>query len=195
MPDNSTDLAAQFAALSPEPGPLDEPCPACLVASSRNCVDYPLDQRPREGSVHKRRHDTYLARIAEWEERRLNFAATMTALGSVTQERLDAVLDEYPALNANGYGSPRGYDYDTVAGRERLRELLGEVRHCVAWLATQKWQKRLSKRSASSYALKHAAERVGEVGYVCNGALIAAALIVGVPIRLDDLNPRIGIAL
>lgn len=111
----------------------------------------------------------------------------------ITQADLDAVLDKHPHLNDNGYGRPRGYDYDTDAGHKRLRGLLDQVQHCAAYLRSQPWQTRLTARSMSSYGLKHAAERWGEFGYVCNGAMIAAALILGVPIKLDGLNPQIGV--
>ncbi|GLW58127.1 hypothetical protein [Kitasatospora phosalacinea] len=113
---------------------------------------------------------------------------------TITQADLDAVLDANPLLNANGYGKPNGYSYDTAAGREQLRGLLEEVQHCVKYLHSQAWQSRLSSRSLNSYNLKHLAENWGDFGYVCNGAMIAAALIVGIRIRLDSLNPTIGIA-
>ncbi|MGD6743006.1 hypothetical protein ACOKM3_14310 [Streptomyces sp. BH106] len=112
---------------------------------------------------------------------------------AITQEALDAVLDAHPKLNDNGYGAARGYDYDTEAGHQRLRGLLGEVQQCADWLHAQPWQSRLTSRSITSYGAKHAVERAG-ADYVCNGALIAAALILDMPIKLEGLNPRIGIA-
>ncbi|KDN80480.1 hypothetical protein [Kitasatospora cheerisanensis] len=112
---------------------------------------------------------------------------------TITQADLDAVLDAHPLLNANGYGRPIGYSYDTAAGREQLRGLLGEVQHCADYLHSRPWQTRLSSHSLHSYNLKHSAENWGDFGYVSNGAMIAAALIVRIPIRLDDLNPTIGI--
>lgn len=113
----------------------------------------------------------------------------------LTQADLDAVMTEYPRLTDEGYGlSNLEPETSERLERERadLRRNLGEVQAAAEWISRQERQSRLSKRSSSSYGLKHVMER--ETGtYVTNGAFIAAALIIGVPARLDHLNPMIGI--
>ncbi|MEU1216618.1 hypothetical protein ABZ424_30305 [Streptomyces sp. NPDC005790] len=103
---------------------------------------------------------------------------------TVTQADLNALSVAHPNLNANGYG-PSAFAPKPVR--------LDEVQAAYAWIAEQTWL--TVPAESSSYGLKHAMERVTGM-YVTNGAFIAAALLhapAGLEVKLDDLNPAIGI--
>lgn len=104
------------------------------------------------------------------------------------------VMDAHPMLCDFGYGKYDGPGFDHTASRAELVENLDQVRTAYAWLKTlhpagdRDWP--------TSYGLKHQGQAAG-IGYVTNGALIAAAYIAGVPVRVHpgSANPGIGLAL
>ncbi len=124
---------------------------------------------------------------------------------NVTEADVQAVLNAHPALTVNGYGTPnitriRIKDpAQIVAEHERdRRRLTGdralfEIQAAADWLGTRQPRKTATD-GPSSYGLKHVMERATGT-YVTNGAFIAAALILGLPVDLDGLNPSIGVTL
>ena len=109
----------------------------------------------------------------------------------MNQGDLDAVLDRTPDLCGSGFAYRRsGIPFDE--DRKQLRGYLEEVRHCVAWLKAPLIPSSyigVSRRRQwfNSYSLKHMAERSDcPGGYVCNGALIAAAIYLGLPMKDRD---------
>ncbi|MBT2406903.1 MULTISPECIES: hypothetical protein [unclassified Streptomyces] len=102
---------------------------------------------------------------------------------TVTQADIDALIAAHPQLSENGYG--RSAFAPTPV-------CLDEVLAAHAWIAEQTWLEAPGK--SSSYHLKHVMEHATGT-YVSNGAFIAAALLhaPGLKVKLDDLNPAIGI--
>jgi hypothetical protein len=104
---------------------------------------------------------------------------------------LDELLTEFPTLCANGFGiSDSGRTpvaEELRASRERLRNAETEVETAVDFFAS--CTPTVTPR-CGSYWLKHVAEKWGKryrsVPYVSNGALIAAALKAGLPVRPFD---------
>ncbi|MGA3562694.1 YozE family protein [Melissospora conviva] len=111
-----------------------------------------------------------------------------------SQADLDRILNEHPMLCNCGYGKYRGAGFNHAADRADLAANLDQVRIAYAWLGTlhpagdRPW--------LSSYGLKHDGENAG-IGYVTNGAMIAAAYLAGAPVRVHpgSLNVGIGVSL
>jgi hypothetical protein len=118
------------------------------------------------------------------------------------------VLDQHPKLCESGYN----YNYRRNHGpdgqtpqlrfnqaREYLTNSLDSVQQAIAWIGPIKRTKTAGDTCASSYGLKHVMERQSGV-YVTNGAFIAAALMLGVPVGLRPCqrgitpNPAVGLA-
>ncbi len=107
---------------------------------------------------------------------------------------LTRVMDAHPMLCNYGYGKYSAADFDHAADRAALADNLEQVRTAHAWLRTlypagdRPWP--------TSYGLKHDGERAG-IGYVTNGAMIAAAYLARVPVRVHpgSPNPALGVAL
>lgn len=128
----------------------------------------------------------------------------------VTREHLAALLDEHPTLSCWGYSRtagdwrsigrgvqrPQGQEWERA--RVSLLEEVEAVQRCVDWLTSVPWTEAVYSRSPSSYRLKHVVENIhhdqGDPHYIPNGAMIAAALLCGTPIKLDDHNPGIGVS-
>ena len=94
------------------------------------------------------------------------------------------VSKKHPNLGGGGYDSPIPLTDDLVP---EVACALAFLRLCRHVKATR----------AYSYALKHAAERWGG-GYVCNGALICAALYMSLRVRRGDkksLNAFVGVSI
>jgi hypothetical protein len=97
--------------------------------------------------------------------------------------RLDALYEAHPGLGVSGF------EDETPTQRPEV----AEVRRCLYWLVDEV---RLPY-GESSYGLKHAVERWGrEVeptanAYTSNGAMIAALLLAGWPVRRRGLNARV----
>lgn len=121
----------------------------------------------------------------------------------MTRDDIAAVMGKVPGLNAFGVGY-----CDEMRGRRRSQEdrerwmrgqeaaLLDDTDGCSraeAWLR-DKVKRKTVNPLRSSYGLKHLAER--EVGYITNGAFIAAAVHLGFSYEVDphSPNPRIGIS-
>jgi hypothetical protein len=103
---------------------------------------------------------------------------------TVTQGDIDALTVAHPQLSENGYG-PSAFAPTPFR--------LDEVQAAYAWIAEQTWLE--APGESSSYGLKHVMEDATGT-YVSNGAFIAAALLhapAGLKVKLDDLNPAIGI--
>jgi hypothetical protein len=103
------------------------------------------------------------------------------------------VLAKYPNLTMEGLETDTKHPGFALA-RAQLPEALDELVRALAWLRAA--PKAKTPRH-SSYILKHAAERWAH-GYVSNGALITAALMLEIPICEEyrgrpTLNPFIGI--
>jgi hypothetical protein len=110
---------------------------------------------------------------------------------------LTHLLDQHPRLGIEGYDHPHVRHPDALAvSRERLAASLDEVRTAHAWLHTLHGT-RVTADSPSSYSLKKAGEHAHGLPYVTNGAMITAALLAGIPIKITpgDPNPRLGVTL
>ncbi|MCX4390012.1 hypothetical protein OG777_24210 [Micromonospora peucetia] len=99
------------------------------------------------------------------------------------------VIDQYPALNGNGFG----YDYGYLHRDERRRRLEEHRQHLISreeiveqvhdWLVANIAP--IKTPNMGSYGLKHLAEDL--LGYyITNGELITAALMAGYPMRRED---------
>jgi hypothetical protein len=108
-----------------------------------------------------------------------------------------------PELTPNGFGVSAFFGERTRPGwraetlrqeREKLREQLRSFVAARAWLRRFPRLKRVNRRRGTCYGLKHVAER--EIGYVTNGAFIAAAIAEGFVVRRikHSVNARIGIS-
>jgi hypothetical protein len=102
---------------------------------------------------------------------------------------LRRTMAAHPELGANGFRY-RGHD-----GGGDIDE--NEFAAAYEWLKRWPCLKRVGKRSPSSYHLKHVCERA-TIGYIANGALIAAAFALELPVKRPDWgggpNAQIGIA-
>ena len=118
-------------------------------------------------------------------------------------DELRKIEAEYPHLSKTGFKdwhpmNERDYVSDRWAARYATRAALSsgdgpmQFARAIEWLRKFKPRKTVSKES--SYALKHWAER--EQGdYVSNGALIAAALFLGLPVRHNFGTPNANIGI
>lgn len=114
------------------------------------------------------------------------------------REARDKILAEHPALNANGYEL---FPPDRYSQRELMHELIRRddvlpmIGASIAYLEAQPRISPGRAASRNSYELKHTVEKLGDPSYVYSGALIAAALIMGIPIKVfpDNPNPAIGV--
>jgi hypothetical protein len=111
----------------------------------------------------------------------------------MTHDDIKAVVAKVPGLNAFGVGvyfDVRPSDREVWFQSSR-DELLGDVDGCSraeAWLQSKVRTKAVNRRW-SSYGLKHLAEE--EVGYVTNGAFIAAAVHCGFPVAVSPDSPNV----
>ena len=114
----------------------------------------------------------------------------------MTRNDIALIIDQVPTLNAHGIGlfnhgrglSAAERDAQLARGRE---ELLGSEESCnkvCDWLVAKAKTKTVN-HSYSSYGLKHLAE--DEVGYVTNGAFIAAAIYCGFQYKLVPGSPNV----
>ncbi len=112
----------------------------------------------------------------------------------ITADDLAQVLADHPRLTAYGYDHPDDRrSGQRERGRQRITNALGEVQAAYDWILTLR-RERISRDTSTSYTLKHEAERAG-VGYVTNGAFIAAAMLAGVTVKTSPgvINPQIGV--
>ena len=115
----------------------------------------------------------------------------------MTRDDIAAVMAKIPGLTALGNfpyeGGPKQTDAELSQDRERLLSSEESCSAACQWLATKAKTKTVN-RKRSSYGLKHLAE--DEIGYVTNGAFIAAAVHSGFPyeILVDSPNVLIGIS-
>jgi len=121
-----------------------------------------------------------------------------------TWDKLKALMDEHPTLNHFGIGhgsagwdsdkSPEWRDRILQAEREMLRESIVDVIWTVGWLRSNVEPIKTINRRHSSYGLKHLAEKFSPDGYLSNGVIIAAAMIVGYPFKVDPPNAMFGMS-
>lgn len=114
----------------------------------------------------------------------------------MTREDIEAVMRKIPDLNAFGVGL--GNQDRRLSPEERAakmeaykRELINSEemfsRAC-EWLGRLKPIKTVNERH-SSYGLKHLAEP--EIGYITNGAFIAAVVHCGFPYKIYPDSPNV----
>lgn len=102
-------------------------------------------------------------------------------------EEMRKVLEVEPDLTPNGMKSDRrtlGYDYDGKPDEMLDEDVLTQFETCKRWLANVTRIKTFNSKH-TSYGYKHMVERWAK-RYVCNGAFIAAAIALGIPIRRTD---------
>ncbi|KAB1929177.1 hypothetical protein F8280_00065 [Micromonospora noduli] len=112
----------------------------------------------------------------------------------ITADDLAQVLNDHPKLTANGYDHPDDWQADKrELGRQRIVTGLDEVQAAYDWIVNLR-PARITRDTSTSYRLKHEAEEAG-VGYVTNGAFIAAAFLAGVSVKAGPgvVNPQIGV--
>jgi len=106
------------------------------------------------------------------------------------EQRLAITMAEHPALTAFGLGVYEdGVGYSTeqrfaahVRERAELRSSTTSVTRVVEWLRRNVAPTKAMSTRGTSYGFKHQAER--EIGYITNGAFIAAGMIAGYPYKL-----------
>ncbi len=127
---------------------------------------------------------------------------TTTLAVTVTPESLDVLLQAHPLLSDHGHPGKsrlnRTWEARQAAflrDREILRASADRVQPAADWLATLEPTKRADTRSPGSYWLKHVMERATGT-YVTNGAFIAAALLLDIPVHVfhDGPNPGVGVS-
>ncbi len=105
------------------------------------------------------------------------------------RKEMRSVLKVEPELTPNGMKSDRrtlGYDYDGKPEEMLEDGLLVEFETCKRWLSEVSRIKSFNQRH-TSYGYKHMVERWAN-RYVCNGAFIAAAIALKIPIQRS--HPR-----
>ena len=118
----------------------------------------------------------------------------MTAIAA--DHWLTDLVEAHPELDSTGYGR----DCGKVPGdRASLARDVDGVLRSLAWLAVQGWAQGGADHYASTYTLKHRAERATGA-YISNGAMCAAALLLrpaGLKVDLDGArrNPVVGVLL
>lgn len=116
----------------------------------------------------------------------MDTASIQTALGKV--------IDRNPKLSDNGWDYNRFTtlkDFNLKADREQLRRSVVMVEGAMAYLRTLPRLSAHSCKWRNSYELKHTAEQEWPTGsYITNGALIAAALILGIDIKVSPASPN-----
>jgi len=115
---------------------------------------------------------------------------------SIVRDRLLRVMADYPDLNPHGYGEPAPFYTDrgfcATCDAHYLLNYEEEIAYCICWLLSPERVVDTEFRH-NTYGLKHRMEdQTGK--YVGNGEMIAAFLILGLPIRLDDFNPAVQVA-
>jgi hypothetical protein len=115
----------------------------------------------------------------------------------MTRNEIAAAIEKCPGLNAFGIGSFRGVPTsDRLSQMEADRqELLNDTDGCTraaSWLSEHEKLKTVG-RGRSSYGLKHIASL--KVGYLTNGAFIAAAVHLGFPWARLGSGPNVGIGI
>jgi hypothetical protein len=97
---------------------------------------------------------------------------------------LDAILVQHPTLTAMGFDNPgnTGFQFN----RAYLRQYVGEFQCACIYLSRRK-KSSMRYNFHNSYTLKHIAEDKFHT-YICNGALIAAAMHLGFEYRQMDPN-------
>lgn len=108
------------------------------------------------------------------------------------REAVETAKSKEPSLTQNGLdGDHERHYFDDRS--------LQQVRTALIWLSQLEKTKNAARYSSGySYGLKHQCESWGRENglepYVSNGALIAAAIFLGFPYKVDDLNAFIGIS-
>jgi hypothetical protein len=99
------------------------------------------------------------------------------------------VLQKAPDLSANGIRTPRVTDAEFAAWRFDLENNChSQIAAALRFLEGVETSRTMTPMR-SSYGLKHMAES-HQFGYICNGAMIAALLMVGVPVRRIPSSPN-----
>jgi hypothetical protein len=119
-------------------------------------------------------------------------AITTKGVQPMTREDIQAVIDMIPTLNAHGVGAfdavKREYRAAYIASeQETLLRSAEECTKICEWLA-QIEKTETPRPHAGSYFLKHLAEE--EIGYVTNGAFIAAAVHCGFDFEIEPNSPN-----
>ncbi|GLQ93375.1 hypothetical protein [Dyella acidisoli] len=104
------------------------------------------------------------------------------------------VLKKTPDLSANGIRTSRVTDAEFAEWRSDLENNFhSQVAAALRFLEGVQTSKAMA-RMRNSYGLKHTAES-HQFGYICNGAMIAALLMVGVPIRRIPMSCSVQFAI
>lgn len=112
----------------------------------------------------------------------------------------DHILDIWRIEPDLGYGGFILKSEDAAPMRAALLNAIDEIRLCYNWIQRQTIGKRVSPLDHSSYYLKHACEFATmrtprDYDYVSNGAILCAAMIIGVPYKRWYNSPNARLAI
>ncbi|MCB1256568.1 MAG: hypothetical protein KDB26_05645 [Microthrixaceae bacterium] len=115
---------------------------------------------------------------------------------TVTAEDVQKVLIAHPKLTETGYGSGNWNPPCPPLGNgiEKARRVADRLREFAPWVIENVPVLAYVPKSASTtYGWKHIVER--SLGtYMSNTEFIVLALALGIPLRLDGLNPGVGVS-
>jgi hypothetical protein len=103
-------------------------------------------------------------------------------MDEITSKDIEKLTELYPELTAHGFGVYG--DDDVVEERLALIDAVEAVKICMDWLQMQEVTKTV-RRKHTSYFYKHEVERWHGETYIPNGALIAAAYLLGLKVQRD----------
>jgi hypothetical protein len=108
---------------------------------------------------------------------------------------MERILEQEPQLSDFGFGLADFYKTreEAAAKFREDREHIRDPRSLAEFAAARGWLRQFAKlktfnKRGSSYALKHIAER--DIGYVSNGAFIAAAIAEGFSVQRVGNSPN-----
>jgi len=109
-----------------------------------------------------------------------------------TQSDLDTVMAQNPEITSIGILSSQDSLY--LGSRIDLQASLKEFQLSCAFLSKCKKSNTLNNKNGSSYSLKHRIERFLGI-YITNGAIIAAAICLGIDYKQVQYSPHVCLAI
>lgn len=104
----------------------------------------------------------------------------------MNRQDIEKIIQEVPELTSNGIANKSDSSFDE--SRERLLNSGAEIAKIANWLSGINKIKSINTHR-SSYGMKHIAEI--ELGYISNGAFIAAAIYCGYKYKAYNNSPNV----
>jgi|SRR5262249_4821815 len=108
---------------------------------------------------------------------------------------MERILEQHPQLSDFGFGLAEFYKThaERVAKFREDRETIRGPRSLAEFTVARGWLRQFAKlksfnKRGTSYGLKHVAEH--DIGYVTNGAFIAAAIAEGFEVQREGSSPN-----